>query len=62
MSGTVKVASHCGCVYTVDKRGREEWSELCAEHERVSLQRHLAAVESCSHVHRDRNNDLIGAD
>jgi hypothetical protein len=59
VSGTVKVASHCGCVYTVDKHQRETVVSSCMEHEREWIQRHVEAVSSCSHVHRERNNDLV---
>jgi hypothetical protein len=60
VSGTVKVAIPCGCAYTIDRRQREVIVYSCAEHERERIERHAAAVESCSHVYRDRNNDLVG--
>ena len=55
-----KIEEDCGCTYTVDKRGREEWTQLCMEHEIEFITRHAAAVSTCSHVHRDRNSDLVG--
>lgn len=45
--------SRCGCEYSIDKRGQESWSRLCMEHEREFIERHMAAVASCSHVNRD---------
>jgi hypothetical protein len=49
----------CGCEFETD-RGREIIIRQCAEHRRESAERHAAAVESCSHVYRDRNSDLVG--
>ena len=43
----------CGCEYTVDNRGRKEWSKMCMEHETTFIARHAAAVASCSHINRD---------
>lgn len=51
------VKTPCGCEYTVDARGREEWSQMCQEHEQEAIVRHAAAVASCSHV----NRDLVGS-
>ncbi len=60
MSGTVKVAAPCGCAYTIDRHQREVVVSSCAEHEREWIERHAAAVASCSYIHRDyRNNDLV---
>jgi len=48
----------CGCKFGTD-RGREIVIESCMEHEREWIQRHVEAVSSCSHIHRERNNDLV---
>lgn len=46
----------CGCEWTRDRAGREQWSQMCMGHEHEFIVRHAAAVASCSHV----NRDLVG--
>lgn len=43
----------CGCEVSTDRRGQDYMSQTCQEHEAEYIARHLAAVESCSHVNRD---------
>lgn len=47
----------CGCEFTTDAKGREQMSQMCMEHEVQFIERHAAAVASCSHA----NRDLVGA-
>lgn len=48
----------CGCE-GVTVRGTEV-IVLCAQHEQDFSAMHAAAVESCSHVARNQNLDLVG--
>ena len=43
----------CGCEYTVDKRGSEEITRMCQEHEAEHIVMAAAAAASGSHVNRD---------
>jgi hypothetical protein len=48
----------CGCE-SAAKGERETMSKMCAAHQKEFDVHHAAAVESCSHVYRDRNLDLV---
>lgn len=59
---TVKLADKhgnlCGCEYTTDKRGREQWSKFCEPHALEHDRMHAAAVASCSQQNRDLTEEL----
>lgn len=42
----------CGCEYTAENN-REQMTKICQEHEAEHIERHAAAVISCSHANRD---------
>jgi hypothetical protein len=49
-----KVTLPCGC-----QHNEKEWITLCIPHKKEFDMRHAAAVESCSHVARNKNIDLV---